>query len=156
MTNIVSNNIKTNTTNYTDRKYGLKRGMIFKNYPSLCDFLEWKIAGGKEKQLQMRELDRHCKYHKEGNKIIIDEVFENPVQKVDGRVHNRGIEGNKGNTIYDELLDYLIVQMIEDHTYCTFSFYQMFYELIPLLSEEYSKIYEMGGRRFMQNTIICQ
>ena len=147
MSNSISNNeiMKVKASNYCDRKYGLKKGMEFKNYGELCMFLEWKKNTGKSKQIQFRELARFCEYHKQGNKIIIDKVFEAPIEKTDGRLNNRGIQGNKGNTIYNELLDYLIVELIEDYSSCEFSFYQMFCELIPLLSEEYLKMYEMGG-----------
>lgn len=149
MSNLISSNeiMQVETSKCSDRKYGLKKGMEFKNYGELCMFLDWKKTTGKAKQIQLRELSRFCKYHKKGNKIMIDEVFEIPLKKVDGRINNRGTKGNRGNTIYDELLDHLIIRMLGDEDYCTFSFYQMFYELIPLLGEEYSSIYNLGGAK---------
>lgn len=63
----------------------LKTGQIFKNYKELCEFMGWKITTGKSKIAQMKELDTLCKWHKEGNKIVIDEVFEKQLIKKDNR-----------------------------------------------------------------------
>lgn len=57
----------------------------YKNYKELCNVMDWKTTGGKSKQLQLKDLERFCKYHKEGNKFIIDEVFENPLLKEENK-----------------------------------------------------------------------
>ena len=54
----------------------LKNGQVFKNYKELCGFMGWEIKSGNAKIAQFKELDRICKWHKEGNKIIIDEVLK--------------------------------------------------------------------------------
>ena len=64
-------------------KNKLKNGMIFKNYKELCEFLGWKNASGNTKIEQMKELSCVCKWHKECQKIIIDEVFIVPKKKSD-------------------------------------------------------------------------
>lgn len=54
----------------------LQVGQVFKNYKELCGFVGWNIKSGNAKIAQFKELDTICKWHKEGNKIIIDEVYE--------------------------------------------------------------------------------
>ena len=61
---------------------------IYKNYKELCKAMGWKITNGSGKKRHLKLLDSLCKYHKEGNKFVIDEVFENPIPIKDGRVGN--------------------------------------------------------------------
>ena len=60
----------------------------YKNYKELCKAMGWKITNGSGKKRHLKLLDSLCKYHKEGNKFVIDEVFENPIPIKDGRVGN--------------------------------------------------------------------
>ncbi|WP_415331721.1 GIY-YIG nuclease family protein [Clostridium perfringens] len=59
----------------------LKEGQVFKNYKELCGFLGWEITNGNSKKKQMDTLSTMCEWHKEGNKIIIDEVYEKQLIK---------------------------------------------------------------------------
>lgn len=68
----------------------LEVGQIFKNYKAVCEWLEIKPTTGTAKIAQIKEFERYCKYHKEGQKFIIDEVYTEPLDKVD----NRGKDGN--------------------------------------------------------------
>lgn len=64
----------------------LKEGQIFKNYKELCNAMNWKVySGGNGKIAQLKELDTICKWHKEGQKIVIDEVHKKAKEKEDGR-----------------------------------------------------------------------
>ena len=60
----------------------------YKNYKELCGILEEPIKGGKSKQLQMKEFERYFKYHKEGNKFIIDKIFQKPKEKMNTKSSN--------------------------------------------------------------------
>lgn len=93
---------------------------IYKNWRELCKELGWDTKGGNYKKAKLKELDTLCKYHKDGNKIVIDKVFEVAKDKVDFRANNGGHstkstredDGRKNkNSIYKELdniiLDYL-------------------------------------------------
>ena len=51
----------------------------YKNYKELCRAMGWMVASGCSKKSQLKDLERYCKYHKEGQKIVIDEVFETPL-----------------------------------------------------------------------------
>lgn len=63
----------------------MEKGMIFKNYKELCAYMGWVVGTGTQKKAQLKELDTICEWHKEGNKIVIDEVFEEKKKKVDKR-----------------------------------------------------------------------
>lgn len=87
----------------------LKSGMIFKNYKALCELMGWKVATGNAKKSQFKQLDTLCKWNKEGNKIVIDEVYEVALAKVDNRIGNTnsGVKSQFKNDIEIILLDLL-------------------------------------------------
>jgi len=60
----------------------VKAGQVFKNYKELCAYMGEEVKGGTEKMSQMRKWGYLFSWHKEGYKIIIDEVFE------DGEIKN--------------------------------------------------------------------
>ena len=97
---------------------------MYKNFRELCEELNWKVGTGKQKKIQLEELSRLCSYHKEGNKIVIDEIFEVAKEKIDGRANNGGHstkstredDGRKNkNAIYKELDD-IILNYLYCHT----------------------------------------
>ena len=55
---------------------------IYKNWKEICGAMDWEVTSGKSKILKLKDLERYCKYHKDGNKFIIDEVYENPKEKI--------------------------------------------------------------------------
>lgn len=63
----------------------LTTGQVLKNYKELCEILGIEPKTGKSKQLQFKDLERYCKYHKEGNKIVIDGILSKELEKVDNR-----------------------------------------------------------------------
>ena len=73
----------------------------FKNYKFLCEFLGQPVKVGKGKQLQWKEWERYFSYRKEGQKIIITDVFETPKEKID----HRG--GNNTKNI-QPIMDYIL------------------------------------------------
>ena len=66
-------------------KEELKVGQVFKNYKAICEWLGVKPASGNTKISHMKEFDRYCTYHKEGNKFVIDEVYDEIQEKEDNR-----------------------------------------------------------------------
>lgn len=62
----------------------LKNGQVFKNYKGLCEFMGWKSTGGDYKKARLKELDSLCRWHKEGNKIVIDEVLKEEAELFKG------------------------------------------------------------------------
>lgn len=74
----------------------LKVGMVIKNYKVLCELLEMPIQSGSSKKAQINVLSNCCKYHKEGQKFIIDEILStNPVIYEKGK--NPNSHGNNHN-----------------------------------------------------------
>ena len=69
----------------------------YKNYKAMCEENGLEVKAGKSKQLQMKEIERFYKFHKEGNKIVIDEKYDVPEEKVDCRKIKGKIDGRKNN-----------------------------------------------------------
>ena len=63
---------------------------IYKNWKELCEEVGWKTTGGTYKKAREKDLDTLCSYHKDGNKIVIDEIYEVPKEKIDERKNNGG------------------------------------------------------------------
>lgn len=59
--------------------------MVIKNYKELCCLLEIEPTTSNSKKAQMKELSRFCSSHKEGQKIIIDEIYEIPLPPVENK-----------------------------------------------------------------------
>lgn len=68
----------------------LTEGLIIKNYKEMCRLLDWSISAGDSKKSQLKELECSCQYHKEGNKFIIDKIYDKPKEKQDNRKNNKG------------------------------------------------------------------
>ena len=107
---------------------------VVKNYKELCNILNEKVKGGKSKQLQLKDFERYFKYHKEGNKFIIDQIYNKPKKKI----NNRNIEyikiieilildklannKNKGRIFLSKNKLLTELKMInENYTYCKYS-----------------------------------
>lgn len=52
------------------------RKKVYKNYKELCSELGWEYKTGNSRVKQLKELKSLCKYHKDGNKIVIDKIFK--------------------------------------------------------------------------------
>ena len=57
----------------------------YKNYKAICEAMGWKPVGGDTKVKHLKELESICKYHKDGYKFIIEEIYEAPLPIVDNR-----------------------------------------------------------------------
>lgn len=78
----------------------IKVGQVIKNYKEFCTLMNEKIKTGTSKQAQLKEWSRYVKWHKQGNKFIIDEIYNIPLPKP---IH----KGNNSKYI-DEIQDILI------------------------------------------------
>ena len=67
---------------------------IYKNWKEICEVMDWKTIGGTYKKARLKELETLCKYHKEANKFVIDEIYTEAKEKVDNRKNN----GNNGHS----------------------------------------------------------
>ena len=92
----------------------LTSGKTFKNYKVLCRELGLEVKrSGDSRKAQFKELERYCTYSKVGHSIIIEEVFEQPLQKMKR-------QGN--NTVYSELLQLWYVNTKLDRFFKVFKF----------------------------------
>ena len=93
----------------------------YKNYKELCVVLEEPIKGGKSKQLQMKDFERYFEFHKEGNKIVIDNIFSEEKEKIDMRKSDYISETDKrhngNNTFYGEDIEKLLLLMMASTTF---------------------------------------
>lgn len=84
----------------------LRKTKFFKNYKVMCKALGWKVSsGGSSKKAQFKDLDCYCKYEKQGQKIIILEVFDEP--------RERECRNQKRDAKYEELNDILYYNFID-------------------------------------------
>ena len=88
-----------NTYNYNN----LEVGQTYKSYRQLCDTLGAKVEAGNSKKAQLREWECYFLYRKQGNKFIIDEIYEIPLDKEE----TRGRPSVYGNMVQLLILDLL-------------------------------------------------
>lgn len=88
----------------------LHTGMILKNYKELCQVLEIEATkkANNSRLAQFKELERYCKYHKDGHKIIIDEIYSKELEKVDKRR-----DGN--NNHQAKCIRYLLLNLLSQY-----------------------------------------
>lgn len=60
----------------------ITKSQIFKNYKELCEFLEEPVKGGTSKEAQIKEWQRYFAFERQGNKYIITEIYDTPLEKV--------------------------------------------------------------------------
>ena len=89
---------------------------IYKNYKELCKEFGWNPNNkGNYKKARLKELDTLCKWHKDGNKIVIDEIYNTPKDKEDNRVNNGGNNTSNYNEV-DILLYNMLSSIKTDNT----------------------------------------
>lgn len=57
----------------------------YKNWNEICKTMGWKTAGGNTKKKRLEELRRMCDFTREGNKYIINKIYETPKIRTDKR-----------------------------------------------------------------------
>lgn len=55
------------------------------SYKDMCAKLNMPYCSGKQKQLQMEDLQRYCEYEKIGTKYLIKKVYNKEIDKIDNR-----------------------------------------------------------------------
>lgn len=83
----------------------LQKIKFFGNYKEMCNTLGWKITTGNGKKAQFKDLACYCNYEKQGNKIIILEVFEEPKE--------RECRNQKRDAKYDEIMDIIYYNFVD-------------------------------------------
>lgn len=91
----------------------ISEGMIIKNYRELCKLLNIKEKAGDSKKAQLKEIERYIKFKKKKYEFIIEEIYEDPLPKIDKRKETRKdfpqfkipIEEENNNGIYAIILN---------------------------------------------------
>lgn len=63
----------------------LEVGMRIKNYKVLCSLLDEPVKTGGSKSIQMKNIERYMRLTKEKYSFIVEEIYAEPIPKVDGR-----------------------------------------------------------------------
>lgn len=117
----------------------LEVGQVFKNYKDICEWLGVEPTKGKGRQYHIKEFERYCTYHKEGQKFVIDEVYS----ECQAKVENRG--KHISHTIYEDLMDKLVIDMLAKEGSIEASFNEIFVdEFIQIIEDEYSVLLKNG------------
>lgn len=66
----------------------LEVGKVYKSYRQLCQVLGVKIKSGDSKVAQIKEFERHFSFSRDGNKITVNEIYSEPLDKIDLRYLN--------------------------------------------------------------------
>lgn len=134
----------------------LKVGQAYK-YKELCDVLGVKPTdkANNQRNAQFKKLGRYCKYHKEGHKIIIDELYPKELEKVDKRT-----QGNNNNI--SKNLRYMILDLLSKHKITSdelgFSKYNL-YKYCNMVNHNYRearKNRDVWGKIFNANNIAIE
>ena len=67
---------------------------VYKNWKELCEAVGWKTIRGDYKKARVKDLNIACKWHKDGNKIVITEIYGDLPMEEDKRANN----GNNGHS----------------------------------------------------------
>lgn len=87
----------------------LTEGMLIKNYKELCALLDLPVKGGNAKKAQLKEIECFCRLLKQGNKFIVEEVYNMKMDKVDKRKDAKKVSNNSkySNDIQALIIDLL-------------------------------------------------
>lgn len=76
----------------------LMKGMVVKNYKLMCELTNEEVKTSNSKKAQIKEWERYVKFHNEGHKFIVDEIYTKPLEKEDGRATSNIMKNiNQGN-----------------------------------------------------------
>lgn len=83
-------------------------------YKELCAVLgEDEKGRGNSRNLQFRNWQRYFEWERQGHKYIVQEIYDNPKPKVDGRKNNgRSKVSQSNNKIYQKYIESLILDLL--------------------------------------------
>lgn len=83
----------------------LELGQEIKNYKVLCQILNQEECGGNQRKLQLANFQRYFEYQKVGQKFIITDIFDEPLEKDDKRKL-----GN--NSVYVKYIEVILLHFL--------------------------------------------
>ena len=88
----------------------LEVGMRVKNYKELCELLGENVKTGGSKSIQLKNLERYIKYSKDKHSFIVDEIYDKPLPKVDGR--KNPVRRTANNSKYSADIQPMIINLL--------------------------------------------
>lgn len=122
-------------------------GDTFSTVTKLYKALGLPNVKGKQKQIQDKEVSRYLEYEKTGqikrgkltNEIVITNIFDSPVIKIDNRVNNGGVSK------YSDYIDQLVMSALDDNDGRILNgISNIFLNEIPLFTDVYNKYRQCG------------
>lgn len=93
----------------------LSKGHVFKNYKDMISFLNAKYPSGNSKQKQSQFIENHIfKSHKEGNKIVVDDVYDIEKIKDDLYLKSNGFSGLLSKLLLHVVAKHFTTQMTKE------------------------------------------
>jgi len=109
-------------------------GQEVKNYKVLCQMLDQETATGKQKQLQLENFQRYFEYQKVGQKFIIIDIFNEPLEKEDKR--KRG-----NNSVYVKYIEVILLHYLsKQKNYTCILRKNQIWLLLGMINNKYEKI----------------
>ena len=68
-----------------------KEDNTVKNYKVMCEILEEEVLNGTSKKAQLNRWKRYFDFHKEGQKFVINEIYDEPFATDDARKRREGL-----------------------------------------------------------------
>lgn len=111
-------------------------GMTVKNYKVLCDLLGQEIKDGKSKKYQLENFKRYFEWEKAGQKFIIMDIYDTPLEKEDLRKL-----GN--NSIYTQAIEVILLQYLSHQDgYTRTLTKKKWWELLSITNHKYGRMTE--------------
>lgn len=112
----------------------LEIGQVVKNYKELCIILNQLPTTGKSKQLQLKDFQRYFEWEKSGQKFIITDIYDTPLEKEDMRK-----KGN--NSIYVKYIELILLQFLSKQKNGTRTFKKRdWWQLLGMVNNKYNKV----------------
>ena len=136
-------NLQKQSTQETDSKEDapvdtskLTIGMTVKNYKVLCELLGQEIKDGKSKKYQLENFKRYFEWEKAGQKFIIMDIYDTPLEKEDLRKL-----GN--NSIYTQAIEVILLQYLSHQDgYTRTLTKKKWWELLSITNHKYGRMTE--------------
>lgn len=112
----------------------LEVGDVIKNYKILCELLKQPRKAGDAKKAQLKEFKRYFDWEKSGQKFIITDVYETPLDKDDNRKF-----GN--NSIYVKYIEVILLRYLSTQQgYTRTLTKRKWWELLGIVNKKYDNV----------------
>ena len=120
---------------------GLELGMVVKNYKEMCKMLDEEVTNGNSKKAQLKEWARYFEWEKSGQKFIITDIYDTPLNRQDKRKI-----GN--NSVYVKYIELILLQYLSKQKEYTKTFTKRnWWELLGMVNRNYNRV----SKKYLEN-----